>query len=444
MPIELDVIGVDIHTPARDTQRDRWGRYLIPDPANGKVKGWTRATTVAKTLDDGAALTSWAKRTVAVGVAGRASIAAGVVAAQGDKRRLDELVEQAMEAAGGNDRRELGTALHRILELVDTGLMSVDDVPDPWRADVVAYREALDRMGLTVLPEWCEAVLLNEPLGVAGTCDRILVDRTGQLVVADIKTGTFVGWLSFAVQFALYATASHVWDPASSALRPAPTMRQDHAILLHVPAGEGRCEIEALSVPVGLEAAKLALQVRAMRQRDRRHHVALDGWDEPAPARPDRSVRHDFGAAATPAPVVEITAEPMMSDEQRAELRRRVDALEPEARAVLDAIAREARDCGRPISIGAGATLTRWHLYRAMLRLAAHFGADLEADHVRATVAAVVPDAAMPGVTLGLALGSLELDEAQALVAAAVGVIAHGPALQIDDSGCVRWLDRTA
>jgi hypothetical protein len=453
MPIILDdVVSIDVHTPAKDTQRDRWGRYLIPDPDTGKARGWTRATTVAKTLDDASNLTAWAKRTVARGVAARSSLAAGIIAAGEDKRALDALVEQAMEAAGGNERRELGTHLHRILELVDLGRMAVDDVPDPFRGDVAAYRAALDAHGLEVVPQWCEAVLLNRPLEIAGTCDRILRDRTGQLVVADIKTGTYVSWLAFACQFAIYATSTHTWDPSGGALAPAPDMRQDHALMLHVPAGEARCDIQALSVPVGMEAALMALEVRRLRATDKAKHVVVDGWDAaPAPAKKTRTVNHQWGTAA----VKVVTARPTVTDEgpsmtpaQMAELRKRAAEIDPQARALLDTLAKSAAGVGKPWSIGAGPQLRRWHLYRALLRLATHFGANLAEDHVRATVAVVLPEAGQPAVPLGPAIGSLTLDEAQALVRAALAVIAADTAasIQTDDTGAIAWhgVDTTA
>lgn len=456
MPIVLDdPIGIDIHTPARDAQRDRWGRYLIPDPDTGKARGWTRATTVAKTLDDASNLTAWAKRTVAKGVAARSSLVAGIVAAGEDRKALDALVEQAMEAAGGNERRELGTHLHRILELVDLGHMNVDDVPDPFRGDVVAYRAALDAHGLTVVPEWCEAVLLNRPLEIAGTCDRILRDRSGQLVVADIKTGTYVSWLAFAAQFAIYATASHTWDPSAQTLSPAPDMRQDVALMLHVPAGEARCDIQALSVPLGTEAALMALEVRRLRTLDKAKTVVVADWAGPAPtpAKPkkDRSVNHRWSTDAVKA----ITARPIVTDEgphmspaQLADLKKRAAEIDPQARALLDSLAKSAAGVGKPWSIGAGPQLRRWHIYRAVLRLAGWFGQNLTEDHVRATVAVVLPEAGQPAVPLGPAIGSLTLDEAQAFVRAAMAVIAAdtAAAIQTDDTGAIRWhgVDTTA
>ena len=278
----LTLAELDTHnTTSTPAPRDRWGRYVIPDPDTGKPRSWARATTIAKTIEDPENLTRWKCRTVAQGVAARPSIAAGIVAAKGDRHETNRLVEQALEAAGGNEKRELGTHLHRILELVDTGQITADDVPDPWAKDVRAYQSRLAETGLTVNPHLCEVILLNAPLGVAGMTDNVYTDHEGRYVIGDKKTGGYIGWLSFAMQFAIYATATHIYRPATGELEPAPQFRQDHTLMVHIPAGSGLCNIEPLSVPVGYDAVLMALEVRRTRAQDKRHHVIASTWQPP-------------------------------------------------------------------------------------------------------------------------------------------------------------------
>lgn len=443
-------INLDDASATPEPPRDRFGRYLIPDPDTGKARAWTRATTIAKTIDDPSNLTAWAKRMAATGVAMRPSLAAGIIAAQDDRRRLNDLVEQAIEAAGGTERRELGTALHRLLELVDTGQKDPNDVPDPWAADVHAYRAELAACGLEVVPSMCEVVYLNAPLGIAGTADRVYRDSDGELVVADLKTGGYVSWLSFAMQFAIYATATHVFDVSTGTLSPAPQVRQDHTLMVHLPAGGGTCTIEPLSVAVGMDAVLMALEVRRLRGLDKAQHVRATTWAKPgasrsvvAAAAKVRSVNHQFGPPKLDA------ARPAATDEggeitpaQHDECKRRAKALNPQAFALLDGLARDAKAGGHPFSLGAGPTVRRWHIYRALLRLGAHYGAGLQPDHIRATLALVLPDAAQPAVELGPAIGSLTTDEAMRFVQAAVAVIAVAPiAPTIDDNGGPHWAD---
>lgn len=277
----VTITQLDQATTPSGPPRDRYGRYLIPDPDTGKPRSWMRATTLAKTLEDPTNLTNWKARMVATGVASRPSIAAGITAAQGDRTELNRLVEQAQEAAGANENRELGTHLHRILELVDTGHMTVDQVPDPWARDVRAYQQQLRRNSLRVDPQQCEVVFLNTALGVAGMADRLYLDHEDQYVVGDIKTGGYIAWLSFAMQFAIYATSTHIYDPTTDTTRPAPTIRQDHTLMVHTQAGQGTCQIIPLSVPEGYDAVLMALEVRRIRAKDKPKHMTATTWHPP-------------------------------------------------------------------------------------------------------------------------------------------------------------------
>ena len=129
-----------------------------------------------------------------------------------------------------------------------------------------------------------------------------------------------------------------------------------------------------------------------------------------------------------------------MTDQQHATVRAKADELPPQAKAVLGALTKQAHAAGYPFSIGAGRTIRRWHIYRALLRLAGHFGDDLHDDFIRATLALVLPEAAQPAVELGPAIGSLTLDEAQRFVQAAIAVIAANPTITFDDAGTPMWL----
>ena len=246
------------------------GRYQLPSPDGKGRKTYTRATNIAKLLDDTYNLTQWAKRQVALGVARTPSIAAAVNADHDDKQRLDQLCEQALTIAGGTEKRDLGTALHRLIERHDRNEVHHDG---EWRDHICTYDVALRAHRLTIRPEWIEVVLVNEPYGIAGRVDRLLRDPEHRLVVADLKTGGFKSWLAWATQFAIYATATHWWNETLDRLIPIePGMiRQDHSLAIHLPAQETppHCQIHALSVPAGLDAMLMALEVRRMRALDR-------------------------------------------------------------------------------------------------------------------------------------------------------------------------------
>lgn len=417
MPIQLDSTG---------PPRDRWGRYLIPHPETGKPTGFTRATTIAKTLEDPTNLTAWAKRMAAIGTAQKPSIAAGILASLDDRKRLNELVEQAIEAAGGTERRELGTALHRIIELVDLGeTTAADNVM--FANEIGAYLAARQQWELT--PVHTEVILLNFPLGIAGTADRIYLDRSGQLVIGDLKTGGYLSWLSFAMQMAIYATSTHMFDPVAGTVTEAPQIRQDHALIVHLPAGENLCDIYPVSVPIGYDAVLMALEVRRIRKTDRADHVRINPNQpaeltpavtptEPAPA---RNVKHTF--SARPAVPVDKEGGPITAAAQQ-QLRDQISQLNPHAYNILEKFAKEANAKKRSISLNTHPTVRRSNIYRALIRIGRAWPTDLTEQHVRDILDNIRHGIAdTPDVTVGETLGSLTLNESQQFVAATIKTI---------------------
>jgi hypothetical protein len=275
-------------TPDEDPVVIKNGRYQIPDPTTGKTRLWTRASTLADTLEDKYNLTKWQLRRAAIGVAATPSIQAAILSTPDDdtyetKRELDKLVEQAQEKAKAGEKRDLGTALHKILERVDRGDLDHTTLPEPWLGDVQAWRHEARRKQLTGNPHLLEVCVVNPTLGVAGRLDLILTDHEGQLVVADRKTGGFISWLKFAMQFAVYVTATHTWD--GTTLAPMPPVRQDHALLIHQPAGSGVCRLWKMDVAVGYEACLMALEVR--RQRAAKSHDIGKPYDVPGDTEPE-------------------------------------------------------------------------------------------------------------------------------------------------------------
>ena len=91
---------------AQPVRRDRWGRYLVLPEGADKPIGYTRATTVAKALDDSGGLLSWGKRMVALGLGQRPDLVALVsTTADTDKKTLDDICERAAEAGGAAGAR---------------------------------------------------------------------------------------------------------------------------------------------------------------------------------------------------------------------------------------------------------------------------------------------------------------------------------------------------
>lgn len=263
-------------SPAAEPKRDQWGRYLLPDPVTGKQRAWTRATTVARTLADEYALNLWKLRVACKGIALRPDLIASAAAAdpETDKGTLNEIAEAAMERGGASSGRNLGTALHTFTQRLDRGepLASLG-APAPLDLDLAAYQAMLKGHRLGIRPEWIERIVIVPELGIAGTLDRILTQLPGEakvppLTVADLKTGKDLsyGWLEIAIQQAIYARASYMWQPATSTYEPMPVgLDRDRALVLHLPVGKSHGQVYGINLIEGWEYVQLAMSVRAAR-----------------------------------------------------------------------------------------------------------------------------------------------------------------------------------
>lgn len=465
---------------APQARRDKLGRYRITDPGTGKLVSYTRATTVAKTLDDTSNLEKWSGRMVALGLAARPDLLALVQATEADdKRALNDIVERAKEAGGATARRDLGTALHSILEKSWTPGY---EPPSAYAADVVAVHRALAAAGLTVVDGMAERVIVHDDLRIAGTFDLMVADADGQTYIADIKTGASVtyGGLGFATQLAIYAnaTALYVQGPsdkgADDKREPMPPVSKELALIIHVEPGSGHCDLHWLDIAIGAEALDLAMKVREIRKAkpltpinlsivaasrhawvcgridDIKAHSAdatqalgrrwpqgvprrgqLDEGQEWAPEHLEAieavvvEVSAEFGVpfpeqlAEAPAPrAAEPPRRPMpdeggeMSAETVAALQAQINQLEPTDKAWLMAVAASAKHAGRPIGLKDKPSTRRWLIVRALWKLATVEPSD---DLLRQLVGHAMGEEVQPSVSLGLAVGSLTIEEADLL-----------------------------
>lgn len=260
--------GIADELAQQPTRRDQYGRYKVRTP-DGKLVGYTRATTVAKTLDDTSNLERWSGRMVATGLAARADLLA-LVHSTTDKRELNQIVDQAKEAGGASLRRNLGTALHGIIEQsYKPGYVP----PAPYAADVEAVHDAIGAAGFTIVDGMAERIVVNDTHKIAGTFD-LLVERNGVKYVADLKTGSSVkyGALGWAIQLAIYANADALYtqgraeDGSEDLREPMPDVHQGKAVIIHVEPGSGRCDLYRLDIEIGLRGLELALAVREIRR----------------------------------------------------------------------------------------------------------------------------------------------------------------------------------
>lgn len=474
-----------------DFTRDQWGTPHVACPTGATVRSgprkglpkmlrYGRPSGLNKQIEAAFQLARWNERQIIFGltVPDDELTQRLVMLADLDrdsdaaKDTADAVVVRAKALAKSSLAADRGTHMHAVTEDVDLDRSWVDRAADGdalgldpavQAAMLDAWDRALVAYDLEVLA--VERRIVHDGWRQAGTLDRIVrltrditfdtgeVLRAGSVVVLDVKTGklNMQYWQGYAVQCAVYAGGVPYDVAEDRRFDWEWPIDQDRAIIAHLPVDEamsGRATCRMILVDIASARRtidEVIMPAKAWAQR--RDLFAVAHSAEPAVsvavAKIDRSVRHDFGVVATPA--VDVRADldegDTISDEQLDEVKRRAGELPPQARALLDSLARDAKTAGVPLSMGAGPTRRRWHLYRAMLRIAAHFGDDLEADHLRATLALVVPDAGQPAVSLGAAIGSLSLAEAMRFVQAAVAVIEQQPAIQIADDGSPTWAD---
>ena len=259
---------------AADFVRDRWGRPMVTPKDGGKPVPYTRFSSHGQCLEDRFGLEKWKIRTTALGLVTRQDLMAQVASIPtDDKSRLDDVLSQALEAGGGSVGANLGTALHEFTQRYDLGEIMLADIPDPWREDVRAYADTIETNRLQINSELVEVTLVNDDLQLAGTADRFYRMPSGTLVCADLKTGKAIGQnpLGYIVQLAAYANSVR-YDTETGQRSSLGTVNLNTGYLIHVPAGQAKCDIYEVDLVAGLEAAKLASEVRAWQKK--KHLVA--------------------------------------------------------------------------------------------------------------------------------------------------------------------------
>lgn len=329
MTITLD----DLDTGEQQTRRDRWGRYLIVPPAGGKPKGYTRATTIAKALEDQHSLIAWKARVAAKGLTMRPELLK-MIAVTDDRKRLDDLVEQAAQAGGATERRDEGTALHRALELHLGG----QPVPELFRGDVDAVQRAFDIHGLSVLGGMTERICVLDEHTIAGTFDMI-AKAGSTLYVCDFKTGKSLDYsgMAFATQLAIYAHADALYtqgaakDGSQDRRDDMPRVDRAVALVVHVQPGSGVAEVHEVDIARGRRLLDLALEVRGQRSAAKTLIAPRASTGTAA-----TSQRAAEPPEATPsAPAGSRPDRPPTRREELAERLRRLRAVRPEALALI-------------------------------------------------------------------------------------------------------------
>jgi hypothetical protein len=272
--------------PAPDgPPRDRYGRPMLfprgADQTNEKNrKPYTRASSLSDYLADFSHIWKWKMRYLARSLGQNRDLAmlAGAECYttgfdQGDLgenrasgRRLDEIVERALERGKISERADYGTAFHALTEPRNDGY--VEDFH--LERDVESYKALVDRLGAVILGT--EMFTANDDLMVAGTFDNLMWVPGFGIIITDKKTSREVHGADFRIQLADYANsdlydwetdqrqtleeyvASIGWDPA--------LINRKEGLIFWTASTTGKTEPVRLDLVAGLEAAHHAVWVR--------------------------------------------------------------------------------------------------------------------------------------------------------------------------------------
>lgn len=267
--------------------RDKpWKRPLIipldknSNPQQGdainqpKLKPYTRCTTFIGVLENTYNLQRWKMRKVAEGLALRPDLlmlvsSLGLQPEDDDeykewRSKMDEVCEQALEAAESSAPANIGTALHAFTDRIDRG-QPLGKVPKEYQRHLKAYEAATNDLTAVHI----ERFLVNDLYQIGGTPDRIsMLDGHDKLIITDTKSGDKLayGMAKIAMQLAVYAH-SQFYDPATGARADIPNIDLDQGLVIALNAKRGDCQLHWIDLKQGWEGVRLANDVRAWQRR---------------------------------------------------------------------------------------------------------------------------------------------------------------------------------
>lgn len=274
--------------------RDGSGRpLLIPrgvEVADENRVPYTRASGLADHLEDFSFLWKWKMRGLAKGLADRMDLVRLVAAetyttgfAEDEQanraagRRIDEVIERALDQSGTDAKADYGTAIHARTE---PGLDGGTDPDEKQRLDVASCWDLWRELGVVHLGT--EVFTANDELMTAGTFDHLSYVPSLGIVITDKKTSSKAKQ-NYDVQLGGYANsdvydkdtdqrmsleeyvASKGWDPA--------LLNRREGIIWWVKGG--RTQARLLDLENGYRWAKVAATIRDER-RPQAARVAKD------------------------------------------------------------------------------------------------------------------------------------------------------------------------
>jgi len=255
-----------------------------------REKTYKRVTSFIDVLEDKSFVQAWSERMVLIGIAEDTSFLRGVLDVNPETREgrdlLNRRTKAAKEVGGANRKSDQGTHLHDLSEAVDRREALPEGLPDADVLDMVAYAEATHPFFKIV---HMEELVVNEQLGTAGTPDRVsswvgegdLIAPDGtviapdDLLITDLKTGRVdFGGLKMAMQLSIYSR-SKLNVKGTHIRADMNNVNQKWGIIMHLPAGSGKCDLYWADLSLGWTAVGVACDVHEMRKQGKSALIPL-------------------------------------------------------------------------------------------------------------------------------------------------------------------------
>ena len=280
--------AADMHASAAffgssDFERDRWGRPLI-EQESGSPQAYVRATTMAGTLEDLNGLIAWKQAMTAIGMTRSKSIQASMsfLSYDEDKGKVKQLVEKAFALGGGEDKADIGTAFHSLVEMYHRDIHPQPGVelPDGFGESLEAYKSFVADWGMKAVAS--ELTIVEDQNRVAGTADLLVTfDRdmetpfgtitAGDAIIADVKTGSVSDYsgMKMGMQLAAYSHGKPYDAAKGLRLQWPARVATWVGLILKVDLEAHTVEPWWLDLKSAFELIPLAVQVRDARKAGR-------------------------------------------------------------------------------------------------------------------------------------------------------------------------------
>jgi len=309
--------------------RDRYGRpLLIPrDSTDGERRWYTRASSLADMLADFSHIQKWKMRYLARSLGRHPDLAALAGSEvyttgfdQGDLgenrasgRRLDDVIERALDRGGISEKADYGTVVHAVTEPGNDG---VADWYGNVEADRLSFEACVRENSITILGT--ELFTANDGLWVAGTFDHLMFVPGYGIIITDKKTSSAVHGHDFAIQLSTYANADlYDWETdqritleefvARQGWNPA-LINRDQGVIFWIK--NGKTSMHLVDLAAGLEAAHRATWVRDVHRKGT-GQTKVDKDVAKALADMRGYLVDAIGAAGTEAEIMSIWANPV-------------------------------------------------------------------------------------------------------------------------------------